>query len=252
MEAAIEACAKGHQVILCEREGHLGGALKFADGADFKRNMLLYRESQIAKVKALPIDLRLGVKDMAALAAEAKPDVIIAAVGADPIILPVPGADGKNVVTGADMTPDTPVGENVVVIGGGLVGSEIALHLAREGKKVVILEMRDEIAADCSRMHKINLVHQLNTCENLRQAPGYTCTGITENSVTARDAGGAEKAFPADTVIMAAGLRPRSGQVEALRPLAPEFYVIGDAKAAGNVRLATREASDAVTAMGLF
>jgi pyruvate/2-oxoglutarate dehydrogenase complex dihydrolipoamide dehydrogenase (E3) component len=213
--------------------------------------MLLYRESQIAKVNALPIDLRLGVSDIAAVAADVRPDVVIAAVCADPIVLPVPGADGKNVLIGADMTPETPVGQNVVVIGGGLVGSEIALHLAREGKNVTILEMRDEIAADCSRMHKLNLVHQLNTCENLTQAPGCTCTAITETSVTAKAADGSLRDFPADTVIMAAGLRPRSAVVDALRGLAPEFYVIGDARAATNVMKATRAASDAVTALGL-
>ncbi len=252
MQAALTAYEKGHEVVLVDEQPKLGGALKFADsGADFKQPMRRYRESQAAKVKALPIDLRLGVKADAALVNEVKPDVIIAAVGADPIRLPVPGADGENVIFGADIMPDTPIGHRVVVIGGGLIGCEEAVYLARQGHTVTILEMLPELAAECGRMHRIALMHEVETTPGITPAAGQRCTGITPEAVTAVDADGTEHVYPADTVVMAAGMRARSAEVEALRPLAPEFYVVGDARRASKVMYAVRDAYDAVIDMGL-
>ena len=252
MQAALTAYAKGHAVTLVDEQEQLGGALKFADsGADFKLAMKRYRDSQIRKVTALPIDVRLGTKADAALVEEVKPDVIIAAVGADPVLLPVPGCDCRDIVFGADLMPGTPVGKNVVVIGGGLIGCEEAIHLARHGHEVTILEMMPELAAECGRMHRIALMHYVATTPGITVVTGQRCTAISETAVTAADAEGNEHIYPADTIVMAAGMRSRSKEVEALRPLAREFYVIGDARRAGKVMYAVRDAFDAVIDMGL-
>jgi len=253
MQAALTACARGHTVVLCEAENRLGGALKFADSADFKRNMRLYREHLIHMVRSRPIDLRLNTTVTNALVKEIAPDVIIAAVGADPLILPVPGATGETVIIGADIGADTSkIGKTVVVIGGGLIGCETALHLAREGRKVTILEMREELAADCSRMHKINLIHQLEQEPNITPAEGMRCTAITGAGVTAVDCQDGEVFFPAETVIMAAGMVARSATVEALRTLAQEYYVIGDCRRARQVMQAVREGYDTAVSIGLL
>lgn len=251
MQAAITAYERGHGVVLCEAGSKLGGALKYADSADFKAAMLHYRESQIKKVLALPIDIRLNTKVDAAVVAAVKPDVLIAAIGADPIVLPVPGADGPNVVIGSDLEKNTKLGGRVVIIGGGLVGCEDGVHLAREGHHVVILEMRGELAADSGLMHKINLLHQVETEPNIVPATGLRCTGISSEGVTAVDEKGGERFFPADSVIMAAGMRAKSAEVEALRPLVSAFYVIGDALRARKVMNAVRDGYDAIVDMGL-
>ena len=256
MESAIEAYESGHDVVLCESSGKLGGTLYYADGADFKRFMKNYRDSQVRKVLALPIDLRLNTRVDAALVKEIGPDVLILATGAKPLILPVPGikegiADGS-ILFGADITDHTPLGDKVVVIGGGLIGCETAVHTGRMGHDTTVIEMREDVAVDCGRMHRLNLLHQMEVCDQVHIAAGYACSGVTAEGVYAKEVStGEEKLFPADSVILAAGMVSDTATVDALRETVPECYVIGDAMRARKVGNATRDAYDAVVNMGL-
>ncbi len=251
MQAAITACERGHKVTLVEKSGRLGG-LKYADNADFKYNIRRYRDMTAAKVMALPIDLRLNTLVTDELVAEVQPDAILACVGADPWALPVPGADGQNVIFGAELQKNDPrVGQRVVVIGGGLIGCEEGIALAREGHEVTILEMQEELCPDCGRMHRLNVLHQIEVAETLTTATGLRCTGIDAQGVTAVDGEGRETKFPADTVVMCAGMRPRSAEVERLSKYCAEFYVCGDASRARQIGQATRDGYDAVVNMGL-
>ena len=251
MQAAITACERGHKVTLVEKSDRLGG-LKYADNADFKYNIRRYRDMTAAKVMALPVDVRLNTVVTDELVAEVKPDAILACVGADPWALPVPGADGQNVIFGAELQKNDPrVGQRVVVIGGGLIGCEEGIALAREGHEVTILEMQEELCPDCGRMHRLNVLHQIEVAETLTTATGLRCTGIDAQGVTAVDGEGRETKFPADTVVMCAGMRPRSAEVERLSKYCAEFYVCGDAARARQIGQATRDGYDAVVNMGL-
>ena len=183
--------------------------------------------------------------------AEVCPDALIIAVGARPWMLPVPREEGARIVFGADLRKETPVGERVVVVGGGLIGTEEAVALAREGHQVTILELQEELAPDCGRMHRINLLHQVETEPNLTVAAGHRCTGILAGCVTAAAPDGSEVRFPADTVVMAAGMRPDQEEVDRLRALVPESYVVGDAQRARQIGQATRDAVNAVVTLGL-
>ena len=251
MQAAITACERGHKVTLVEKSGRLGG-LKYADNAHFKYNIRRYRDMTAAKVMALPVDVRLNTVVTDELVAEVQPDAILACVGADPWALPVPGADGQNVIFGAELQKNDPrVGQRVVVIGGGLIGCEEGIALAREGHEVTILEMQEELCPDCGRMHRLNVLHQIEVAETLTTATGLRCTGIDAQGVTAVDGEGRESKFPADTVVMCAGMRPRSAEVERLSKYCAEFYVCGDAARARQIGQATRDGYDAVVNMGL-
>ena len=249
-QAALEASARGHEVVLCEASDKLGG-LKYADNADFKGNIAKYRDHLAARTAALPIDIRLNTTVTKELVDEVKPDALIIAIGAQPWMLPVPCDEKAHVVFGADLRKDTQVGENVVVVGGGLIGSEEAVALAREGHKVTILEMQEELAPDCGRMHRINLLHQIEVEENINVATGHRCSAIKADSVAAIDPEGNEVSFAADTVVMAAGMRPDQDEVERLRALVPESYVVGDAFRARQIGQATRDGVNAVIDMGL-
>ena len=251
MQAALTAYERGHEVVLCEPGPKLGGALKFADsGADFKKPILRYREQQAKKVMDLPIDVRLNTTVDEKLVAEVKPDVLIAAVGAAPLVLPLPGADGDNVFIGADIMPDTPIGDRVVVIGGGFIGCEEAIILAREGKDVTIVEMTHELAVESGFMYRLSLLHQVEA-SGVKTAMGLKCTRITKDGVYALDEDNNEQFLPADSVVMAAGMRPRYEEVERLRPLCDEFYAVGNCVKGGTIMKATRDGYDAVVNLGL-
>ena len=249
-QAALEANARGHKVVLCEISDKLGG-LKYADNADFKANIAAYRDWLGEQVLSASIDVRLNTAVTAELVAEVQPDALIVAIGAKPWMLPVPSDEGARVVFGADLRRDTRLGEQIVVVGGGLIGSEEAVALAREGHTVTILEMQGELAPDCGRMHRLNLLHQIETEEKITVATGHACSRIAKDGVYARDPDGYEVFFPADTVVMAAGMKPDQDEVERLRILVPECYVVGDALRARQIGQATREGTDAVIDLGL-
>jgi 2,4-dienoyl-CoA reductase-like NADH-dependent reductase (Old Yellow Enzyme family)/thioredoxin reductase len=249
-QAAIEATERGHRVVLCEKTDCLGG-LKYADNADFKANIARYRDYLAAQTASLGIDIRLNTIVTEEIVAEVKPDVLLIAVGAQPWMLPVPRDAEAHVVFGAELRRDTPVGKTVVIVGGGLIGSEEAVALAREGHLVTILEMQEELAPDCGRMHRLNLLHQIEVDKNITAAVGHRCTGIWRDCVTAISPDGSEVSFPADTVVMAAGMRPDSAEIERLRKLVPETYIIGDALRARQIGQATRDGVNAVITMGL-
>ena len=252
MEAALTAAERGHEVVLCEEWPVLGGALKFADnGAHNKLTMKRYRDSQIRKVTENPaIDVRLNTRVDESVVAEVKPDVLIAAVGALPITPPIPGADGENVIFGADLMGDTPLGKNVTVIGGGMIGCEESVYLADLGHNVTIVELQDDIAADCLKYPFLWLHHEVEE-RDIRVLTSSSCTNIGKDSVTVRHADGTEETFPCDSVVLAAGMRSRSDEVERLRPLVNTFCVVGDARQAKNVMMAVRDGYDSVVNVGL-
>ncbi|MCD8143785.1 MAG: FAD-dependent oxidoreductase [Oscillospiraceae bacterium] len=251
MQAALTAVERGHQVVLCEERDKLGGALKFADnGAPNKLTMKRYRDSQIRKVMESSAEVRLNTKVTKAVVDEVQPDVLIAAVGALPVTPPIPGAKGENVIFGADLMADTPLGKNVVVIGGGMIGCEESVYLSDLGHNVTIVEMQNDIAADCLKYPFLWLHHEVEA-RDIRVLTSASCTEITPNSVTVRKEDGSVEQIPCDNVVMAAGTRARSDVVEELRPLCDQFYIVGDAKVAKNVMMAVRDGYDAVVDMGL-
>ena len=168
-------------------------------------------------------------------------DAVIVAVGASPLILPIPGAEM------AAPAPEVygheaQLEQQVVVIGGGQVGCETALHLVEQGHDVTVLEMQEKILVDASASYRNRLTRNMGYHENLKTVTGGRCTGITAEGVAYEASEGKQQLLPCGSVVMAAGMRPRQADALALYDPAYRVYTVGDCDKAANVQKAVRAA----------
>ena len=157
MEAARVVAIRGHRVTLYEKKGSLGGHLIEAAVPDFKRDLatLLYWYQR--QLKNLDVEVKLGTEVSEVLISKESPEVVIIATGSMPAIPDIPGVDRDSVITCIDLLlGKKKAGQKVAVIGGGLVGCETALWLAKEGKEVTIVEMLPELMAGSLPVPQMN------------------------------------------------------------------------------------------------
>ena len=236
MEAAIVCAKRGHKVSLYEKSDKLGGVFIAAAAPSFKekdRALIAWYNREIQKY---PIDVHMNteVTDIAALGA----DEVIVATGAVANKLPVKGAAEYGIEAIDFLLGNKPVGENVVVVGGGLTGCEIAYELYLQGKKPTIVEMQNDLIVS----DKICLANTsfLRDFFAANKVPVYLETRTTEiraDGVTAVGKDGKEINIPADNVILSVGYKPSPVTTKGA-------HVIGDAKQVGSLRTVIWQAWD--------
>ena len=144
MEAARIARLRGHDVSIWERDEELGGKLDVASRAPSKTTVLDFRDYQARILRELGVEVHTGVEVDADAIHEAAPDVVIVATGADPLVPPIPGISGPNVIDAQEILHDRVTvapGERYAVIGGSATGCETAEWLVAAGAEVTIVEM---------------------------------------------------------------------------------------------------------------
>ncbi len=250
MEAAIVSARRGHRVVLFEKAPVLGGKLVFSRQADFKNDLRRFLDYQIHMVEKLGVEVRLNTEATPEAVAALHPDAVLSAVGADPVIPKIPGVDAENVITAEQAyelgKAGTLPGETFAVIGGGLVGCETALYLTMVlGKQAVLVEMDRSVALEDYSIPRQALIEHLN--EYVSCYCGVRCNGVTPEGISVEDRYGNRGVLPADTVVLAAGMKARYDEAEAFRGLSLFFETVGDCRKAGNVRNATRTAFDAAS-----
>ena len=248
MQAAVTARERGHEVILLERDGKLGGKLNFSRQVPFKHDLCKFMDYLIHMVDKTGVDVRLNTEATPELVKSLNPDVVIAGTGAQAAIPPIPGVDGANVIIAEECYDKAlngdDMGDRIAVLGGGDVGCETAIYLAMElGKKVVLVEMMDDIAKEAPNVPKAAINEYMG--KHVEYHVNSRCTAITATGITYVDAEGQEHTVEADTVVLAAGMKPRNDEAEAFRTIAEEFFAIGDCVDPKNVRTATRTGYDA-------
>lgn len=228
MKAAVTAAGRGHRVILCEKSRELGGALKFAKSIPFKHDLYgLVRNLEIEMNKA-GVEIRLNTEVTRDLAERESPDVLVLAVGAAPIVPPIPGIDNPNVVFANNLSDeDVVIGRKVVILGGGLAGCESAVHLSQEGREVTVVEMTGDAAMDANARQRPVLLEML-VGMNVKIETNMKGIEITGTGLVCRDKAGKERLFEADTIVIAAGLYPLTEVVTGLLDAAPEIVQVGD------------------------
>lgn len=234
MKAAITAAQRGHQVILCEKTGELGGILKSEQALPFKYGMYQLGLTLARQMEKEGVEVRLNTPVTAKLVEKEKADALIIAVGSTPIVPHLPGIDGDNVVIVNNYYLEKDkVGDTVVVLGGGLAGCECAVHLGMEGKKVVLVEMRDTLAADCNIRHRPILMKQVE--EYTTAYTGLAGLEVRKDGLLCQDSKGKEVLIPGDTIICAVGQRANRAGVDELRCSAPFVREIGDCLRPSNI-----------------
>lgn len=226
--AAWTAARRGHQVILCEKEGELGGILKSEQALPFKREMYELAGTYAKLAQDAGVEIRLNTPVTPELAAAEAPDALIIAVGSAPLVPPIPGLDGDNVVLVNHYYKEKDkVADDVVVFGGGLAGCECAIHLGMEGKRVHLVEMRDALAPDANVRHRPLLLKEIEKYVTVHTG----CKGleVCPDGILCETKDGAQVLVPGTSVICALGQRSRTADVDALRDAAPFVRVIGDA-----------------------
>ncbi len=229
MEAAIVCAKRGHSVTLYEKSDVLGGVFIAAAAPSFKekdRDLIAWYNREITKYP-ITVKMNTEITDVSSLDA----DEIIVATGATPNRIPVAGAE-KAVEAIDFLLGKKQVGDNVVIIGGGLTGCEIAYELYLSGKKPTIVEMKNDLIVS----DKICLANTsfLRDFFATNKVPTYLETSlkyIEDGSVTVQGKDGKEFKIEADSVILSVGYKPA--------PLAKKgrkIHVIGDAKAVGSLR----------------
>lgn len=245
LEAAIELKDRGHNPILCEASDSLGGQFVLAGAAPRKEEM---KEAAIAMgemAKRKGVEIKLSTPVNAEVIKDINPDEVIIAAGAEPIKLNVSGANLPHVTNSHDiLAGKAKVNGDIVVIGGGLVGLEVAEYLSGNVNKITVVEMLNEVAKDLGQLRKICVMESLYH-EGIKTITEAKCVEIKEKSIVI-DKNGVVEEVPCDSVIVAIGARSRN--FESISDYCKEnnipYHVIGDAVRARRALNCIEEASE--------
>jgi 2,4-dienoyl-CoA reductase (NADPH2) len=254
MEAARVAAMRGHEVTLYDKSARLGGLLPIAAVVkDHERESLLglirYYQGEFAK---LHVKVELGRNVDAALVGELKPDVLILATGGRNAVPAIPGLESPKVIDSTSLHrklklalrvfgPDLlarltklymPVGKNVVVVGGGVQGCQLAEFLVKRGRSVTIVESGPVLGEGLPYLTPIRLLDWFREKGGVALA-GVTFEMITDEGLMITTAEGERRTLPADSIILALPLESDMATVKPLGRGVPEVYHIGDVKEFG-------------------
>lgn len=244
--AAFVAAERGHSVTLYEAGHVLGGNMRLAAFPPGKGDITNMVRAYIHRCEKDGVRIILDQEVTLELIRKENPDAVIVATGAKPLVLPIEGIDQPEILSGSAVLDGTCApGKKVLVVGGGMVGCEIAALLGEQEHEVDVIELRGEIGADVIREHKIYLMKDFEQYR-IGQITGAKVCRFYKDGVEYESADGTrQEARGYDSVVLAMGYRsfnPFAGQIE---KLGKEVYVIGDAHQARRALEATSEAYQA-------
>jgi 2,4-dienoyl-CoA reductase (NADPH2) len=258
MQAAVCASARGHQVMLWEKEERLGGQLNLAAVPPGREELATVISSLRSQLSRDRLELRLGQEATAESVLETDPEVVIVATGARAVAPEIPGVDGEHVVQAWDVLADkVDVGDRMVVLGGGATGCMVALYLAQLGtidspalrflvqnqaesletleqlvrkgiKDVTLVDMLPKFGRDIGLTSRWVIFQDLAR-SGVKMIPEAVATKITSQGV-AVTVGDSQRHIAADTVVLATGVSPQKSVYDDLLGRVNELFLIGDAR----------------------
>lgn len=263
-EFALTAALRGHHVVLCDKEDHIGGQVGWSAEVTHKYDFRYIFNYYRVVLPRSGVEVRRDVEVTPELVAREKPDLVVVATGALPFKPPIEAVEQPNVAQAWDVLKGTvQTGANVVVVGGGSVGLETALFLAAKGtispeqlyfltlheaetpqalrdlmvngvKQVTVIEMAPRMAQDVGPSTRWVLMKELQL-RNVSLVTQATMKEIGDDYVVYTDAQGNDVTLPADSVVLAMGSRPENSLAQKLEQAGVEVKVIGDAKKCGRI-----------------
>ena len=229
LESAYIAAIRGHQVTLYEQEDRLGGQFHLAAQAPYKEEFLDVIKYLSLMVARAGVDVKLGTRVTPQMVTNLHPQVIVIATGGIPLTISFPGLDETRWLLASDLIDGTGQVEtpSALVIGGGLVGLEVADLLTNQDRKITVVEMLSEVGGDMDLLARAMLLGRLQK-KKVTIHTGTRITRLTRETAFARQ-NDSEIKFPIETVILAVGVRANRELVDALEGSGLEMYVIGDA-----------------------
>jgi 2,4-dienoyl-CoA reductase-like NADH-dependent reductase (Old Yellow Enzyme family)/thioredoxin reductase len=246
IQSAILASQRGHEVVLYEKTGSLGGQMRLASMAPFKAEMdevLRYLKHSLGKTQT---KIKLKCAPTTEEILSHNPDAVVIATGSTPALPDIPGISQPfvhDVRTVYQRIID--FGENIVILGGGDTGCETADLLSSEAKNIRIVEVLDELLKNMKDIPRQELLKRLKE-KGISIITNSKAIGIEKGKVIIEDKNGVKKELVADSVIFAIGNVPTNSLYNSFKGLVKEIYLIGDARGPGNLGAALRSATEVV------
>lgn len=250
LEAALQLKKRGHIPVLCEASASLGGQFALAGEAPRKEEMKEAALAMAEQVIREGVEVRLNTPVTEALVGEIKPEEVFIAIGSAPIELKIPGADLPHVTNSHEVLGGKcEVSGRVVVIGGGLVGLEVAEYIHNSADTITVVEMLEKVAKDLGELRNICVMESLYA-GGIQTVTNAKCIEIRKDAVVVEVTGKTEE-IPCDSIVTAIGARARS--FEGIQAYCEQqgipVHIIGDALRARRALNAVAEANEAVRAI---
>ncbi len=247
LEAARMAAVRAHRVVLFEKTAELGGQVLLAARAPARAEYAGIVRFLAAQVRKLAIDVRLAVEATASAVLAERPDTVVVATGSHPFVPPVPGSDGKHVVTDRDvLSGEAKVGANVIVVDD--VHTQQALSTAElllaQGKRVEVISPLFYVGQDIGVTSIAPLYKRLFTAGAVL-TPGTELRAVEGSAVIVANVySSVERRIEGvDTVVLSAGSRSTDSLYRALKGRVAELYAVGDCVAPRGVHQAILDAT---------
>ena len=243
-EAARVCALRGHKVSLYEKNDQLGGNLIPGSVPDFKeddRNLMKWYGKQLRDLKVATHYNSIVTKEFID---NNNPDVLIIATGSTPKVIELPTSVQDKIVTASDVLMGIKdAGDVTVIVGGGLVGCEVALWLVKQGKKVTIVETLETILSSGQLLSPANetMLRDLLNFHHVNILTGASLTGVNHaGAVISMNKG--EQTIPADSIILAVGYKEDQTLYQQIKNNTFDTYLLGDARKVQNIMFAVWDA----------
>lgn len=234
-EAARVLALRGHKPELYEKGSRLGGNLLPGGAPDFKEDDIALADWFTTMLDILEVPVHLDTELSADDIENSDADVVILATGSTPKVFSL--GDDEHVYTAAQvLMKEKDPGQNVAVIGGGLVGCETALWLAQQGRNVKIIEALDRILAVNGPLCHANseMLERLIPFNGVEVIASAKAAGYRERILTVETPEGARD-ITCDSVVLSVGYEENDYLYRQLQFRVPELYLLGDAKKVSNI-----------------